>query len=556
MVNKQKNQNFFTLFENIPNELFIEILSYLIATDAVIAFSNLNYRFQCLIFEFCQSFDLTSISKNKFDIIFQYHNTNRWHSLKLSDDNNTPGQVKYFFENYFFIDNFSQLQSLSIIKIKPFNQYPLLSQLPFLTNLISLKIESICGNNISEFNLPKLKKLIFSSCANTNWLKNFSEIETIEYTIIDCCLNDKILIWPKILKHLKIIFTNDDDCLLIQQSLTHLSQLINLEIYQKEKGISFPNGQIWEQIILSSLPLLKNFKFYFQFACYDYQLHQVKQVIGSFSTPFYVLEKNWFIHCDLSARCDTYDMYNRRRKFAILYTIPFPFETLTIFKNSSKTMISNWSKNNIDHLSINTYKNIKTLIFKSYTKPDQNFNRSNIMNLIINTSFDSLDWIHVLTKLRHLTIDDCAVLSMENFNIFLDNTPYLYSLTAKKSMMKLLTDNWTDICVCNHLSRKIRSLTFYSNKNSLQYFNKNELEKILPIFSSKCQHLSLGVHSRNNTIDFILRKMLQLYSLHVHIQQKNSSPPAVEWLEQQHTRFNHFNCIIINDRQDHYFWLG
>ncbi|CAF1411803.1 unnamed protein product, partial [Rotaria sordida] len=34
------------------------------------------------------------------------------------------------------------------------------------------------------------------------------------------------------------------------------------------------------------------------------------------------------------------------------------------------------------------------------------------------------------------------------------------------------------------------------------------------------------------------------------------SPPAVEWLEQQHTRFNHFNCIIINDRQDHYFWLG
>ncbi|CAF3977558.1 unnamed protein product [Rotaria sordida] len=482
MANKQKNQNFFTLFENIPNELFIEILSYLIATDAVIAFSNLNYRFQCLIFEFCQSFDLTSISKNKFDIIFQYHNTNRWHSLKLSDDNNTPGQVKYFFENYFFIDNFSQLQSLSIIKIKPFNQYPLLSQLPFLINLISLKIESICGNNISEFNLPKLKKLIFSSCANTSWLKNFSEIETIEYTITDCCLNDKILIWPKILKHLKIIFTNDEDCLLIQQSLTHLSQLINLEIYQKEKGISFPNGQIWEQIILSSLPLLKNFKFYFQFACYDYQLHQVKQVIGSFSTPFYVLEKNWFIHCDLSARCDTYDMYNRRRKFAILYTIPFPFETLTIFKNSSKTMISNWSKNNIDHLSINTYKNIKTLIFKSYTKPDQNFNRN---------------WIHVLTKLRHLTIDDCAVLSMENFNIFLDNTPYLYSLTAKKS-----------------------------------------------------------VHSRNNTIDFILRKMLQLNSLHVHIQQKNSSPATIEWLEQQHTRFNHFNCIIINDRQDHYFWLG
>ncbi|CAF3041254.1 unnamed protein product, partial [Rotaria sp. Silwood2] len=121
---------------------------------------------------------------------------------------------------------------------------------------------------------------------------NFSQIETIEYTITDCCLNDKILKWPKTLKHFKIIFTNNEDCLLIQQSLTHLSQLINLEIYQKEKGISFHNGQIWEQIILSSLPLLKNFKFYFQFAYYYHQFDQIKQVIASLSTPFYVLEKN------------------------------------------------------------------------------------------------------------------------------------------------------------------------------------------------------------------------------------------------------------------------
>ncbi|CAF3896529.1 unnamed protein product, partial [Rotaria sp. Silwood1] len=251
--------NFFTLFENFPNELFIEILSYLIATDAVIAFSNLNHCFQCLIFEFCQSFDFTSINKNKFDIIFQGHNTNRWHSLKLSDDNNTPGQ-----------------------------------------------------------------------------------------------------------------------------SLTHLSQLINLEIYQKEREISFPNGQIWEQIILSSLPLLKSFKFYFQFAYYYHQFDQIKQVIATFSTPFYVLEKNWFIRCDMSTRNDTHDMYNRHRKFAVLYTIPFPFETLIIFKISPKTTILNLSKNNIDHLRTNLYANIKILVIKSYTKRDQNFNRSLQMNANLN----------------------------------------------------------------------------------------------------------------------------------------------------------------------------
>jgi hypothetical protein len=297
--------------------------------------------------------------------------------------------------------------------------------------------------------------------------------------------------------------------------------------------------------------------------CDDYQVNQIKQVIASFSTPFYVDQNNWFIRCDISARNDVSirdaedGTYHVHVKHVVLYTIPFSFQTFTIFKNSPKiTTNSNWSKNNIDYSNINLYKNIKTLVFESSTTPDQNVNKNNVINLIIKSPFHSLDWVHVLTKLQHLTIEDGAVLSMENFNILLDNTPYLCSLTAKKSVLKLLTDNWTDICICNHLLRKIRSLTFHSNKNPLQCFNKNELEKILPIFSSKCQHLSLGVHSRNDAIDFILRKMFQLNSLHVHIQQTNSSPITIEWLEKQHTRFNHYNCIIINDRHDHYFWLG
>ncbi|CAF1273594.1 unnamed protein product, partial [Adineta steineri] len=106
-----------------------------------------------------------------FDLIFKYHKTNRWHSLKNSDDINSSGQVKYFFENDFLINNDAQLKSSSIIKIQSFNQYPLLFQLPFLTNLVSLQIESICENSISHFDLPQLKKLIFSSCINISCLK-------------------------------------------------------------------------------------------------------------------------------------------------------------------------------------------------------------------------------------------------------------------------------------------------------------------------------------------------------------------------------------------------
>jgi hypothetical protein len=58
-----------TLLEHLPNEILIEILFYLNGVDAVFSFSNVNNRFQCLLFEFCQFFDFKSISKTKFDLI-------------------------------------------------------------------------------------------------------------------------------------------------------------------------------------------------------------------------------------------------------------------------------------------------------------------------------------------------------------------------------------------------------------------------------------------------------------------------------------------------------
>ncbi len=72
---KRQKQNSLTLLEHLPNELFAQIFSYLNGVDAVFAFSQLNYRFQCLLFDYCQFFDL----------VFQQHDT--------------PKQIEYFIEN-------------------------------------------------------------------------------------------------------------------------------------------------------------------------------------------------------------------------------------------------------------------------------------------------------------------------------------------------------------------------------------------------------------------------------------------------------------------------
>ncbi|CAF1427841.1 unnamed protein product [Rotaria sordida] len=341
----------------------------------------------------------------------------------------------------------------------------------------------------------------------------------------------------------------DTDYSLILDSLVHLSQLITLEIYEMRVGKVPLNGQRWEDLIRSSFPLLKTFKFYFIFRSLTSQ--GLKRLVVSYSTPFYIKEKQWFVYCNIFANSKN----NRYGKLSIFYTLPYPMETLTIYKNSFKKTISNLPINN----HFNIYANIKTLIFENYITPNHNFNKTKIINLVINTQFESIYWLHALTKLEQLHIDHFGFISMEQFQILLDNTPYLYSLSLRKSHLKRLTDNWNDVHICNHLSQKIRVLKLHSYKNLLECLNRHELERILPIFETKCEYLSLGIQTTTNTIDYILSQMSVLNYLHVFVREKLRLPIAktltMEWLEKQQTQFNHSNCIIINNIHGNYFWL-
>jgi len=64
----------------------------------------------------------------------------------------------------------------------------------------------------------------------------------------------------------------------VQHSFAHLSQLRTFEIYQQKRGRIRLDSQIWEEIIRSSLPLLKNFKFYFEFSLYTNILNKNLQI--------------------------------------------------------------------------------------------------------------------------------------------------------------------------------------------------------------------------------------------------------------------------------------
>ncbi|CAF4979600.1 unnamed protein product, partial [Rotaria sp. Silwood1] len=80
----------------LPNELFLEVFEYLNGVDIIYAFSQLNNRFQHLLINYVHTFDFTSITKAKFDYVTQHHDIHRWKSLRLSEDEQTPGQIRLF----------------------------------------------------------------------------------------------------------------------------------------------------------------------------------------------------------------------------------------------------------------------------------------------------------------------------------------------------------------------------------------------------------------------------------------------------------------------------
>ena len=156
------------LLEHLPNELLREILSYLNGVDAFIAFSSLNNRFQDLLLQYSRLFSFKSVSKTKFDRIFQRYDTRQWLSLQLFNDHNTPGQIEYFIEKYSSTNRFSKLRSLSVLSMAPLDR-DTFSQLPFVKSLVSLTIGPVCETLISRLNLSNLKHLVLTSCENIDW---------------------------------------------------------------------------------------------------------------------------------------------------------------------------------------------------------------------------------------------------------------------------------------------------------------------------------------------------------------------------------------------------
>ncbi|CAF4841722.1 unnamed protein product, partial [Rotaria sp. Silwood1] len=103
--------------ETFLDELLFEIFEYLSPYDSFRPFTNLNDRFNNIIYSYPLHLNFRSISRLEFDYICCHLHPKQVISIMLSDET-IPRQVKIFKEKFpFFNDQFLHLQWVAFIEI-------------------------------------------------------------------------------------------------------------------------------------------------------------------------------------------------------------------------------------------------------------------------------------------------------------------------------------------------------------------------------------------------------------------------------------------------------
>jgi hypothetical protein len=351
---------------------------------------------------------------------------------------------------------------------------------------------------------------------------------------------------------LKIFYEDQRDGDTIRNLLPKMTQLNVLALYNSANNSSLPNGQIWEKLIVSSLPLLTTFQFYFPFDSFRHTLDDFNQTIRSFSTPFYLFEKHWFIRCDRNSN---------NIATGALYSLPYAFSKMLINTFSFDESLSTLPVSDFNETKNYYYTKIKTLLFNQKCKePHIGFCASNIHQLILAINLPT-NWLHLLIKVRHISIGSYIEMSSIDFETLLRHSPNLQSLSISSEKLKKLTDGYKNPIICQKLSQQIQSLSIshhYMDLPNLGIVSVRALNSLVRIFSAKCQHLSLAVIAQPNTVQPILRRMKQLRSLHIEWRHLSFglNDPVANWLQLQSTNPSSVDFVHTTDNRHLFIWFG
>lgn len=566
-------------FDGLPNEIIFDLFEFFNAIDLFRAFSNLNSRFDNLLFDYDQKYhlDFRRISKRDIEIVCQDYLstiTKQIISLRLSDDDETPVLSELLFSSGFTLEQCNRLQSLSLYHIHSLNRIQqIVSQcyhIPSLTHLSFIKCNFSHSEKDYEYfintiwSLPKLTHCKLDETLPSHRL--LTQISNVSHSIqylsmktVHCdmhTLSHLLAYTPNLQQLCTTIFCSCRD----EQLQTSISSIISLNIIHKsslntminlfhdmfnlryltlETNYIYLNGTEWKKILIENLPNIKTFRLrmFFELLSVRNREEQVDVLVSSFRTPFWLRKHRWFVQCDWTSA--------KLQKHAVLYTLPYRFNHF-LYDNlcQSKSTLTN----NRNYRLYDRVNNLQYLEYESNTimnnLPRSSLQFSNIQHLKIRLPYnDKLFWSLVPTLNQLLSLD---VMLNNNFAYYqlqalLDRAPRLYSLTF-----------W---CIENLptalfrlTSSSIRRLDFISTSTlRCGHLKKFECDALAESsLGQHCHVLLIKVENRTNILHLI-KTMSNLQSMIIQCEDENQhDDQLLEWLHD----YLPSNYLIERDRDE------
>ncbi|CAF1479447.1 unnamed protein product [Rotaria magnacalcarata] len=575
-----------SVLEHLPDEILLDIISYLKPYDIYHSLHDLNNRFNSIIsdFQLSLNMDISHISKNEFDYCLSSvlplpSVLLRLHSLHISNDE-TYGAIALFIRQYPCL-HIPSLRSLSLTDAT-------MSQIKFLFLRLSTQIEhvSIVTNRTIDMNEKRLlcqlilKHKTLRSCRLSlcdgvdcdETILNNSINNQLENIVIDLSYFQNILTLLSYIPNAKRLTINinqqkyynqDYDAaafdifrLSIPTQLTyfnlnlrfsnvefeHIEQLLNCLVNLKHLccssfRVELVDGYRWAQV-LERLPLLRRFECVM--TTYIYHSLDLNLISQSFQTLFWK-EKNWSVVCD----------YFQHLSRLIIYTIPFYKNLFTSTLNGSQSLNDCDDGNTLPCNAYDRVTHLKVSVqgLHSDNIPVRKFRFVTSLSLCDGESYSDhsnsslLSYLTStidLTKIRHLKLN--SLLSGHTLFSLLCKAPNIDGLSSSYHNLLQMINDFGDVWLCWLLNMMIKRLTLSYGRLTLSI-----VDQFIELFSN-IEHLSLCMNMDDVDFQEILLKLLQnlthLSSIRISLAGKltdHFQSQTVTWLsnnQELHSEFN------------------
>jgi hypothetical protein len=335
---------------------------------------------------------------------------------------------------------------------------------------------------------------------------------------------------------------NHPSCNQLFNLLQKMSHLIKLTLHIESMIV---DGHQLEQLIVNHLPKLIVLRFFMYRSIdvnHSYET-EVDQILNSFRSSFWLIDRRWFVRCHLCILCAF--------PIIVIHSLPYTLDSFVVHSGPRENCTKSTCPSNDDYWS---YDRVTTLNYQSGELNETiryPFRFSNIRHLDITfpmcsqfsstvPRFDHL--ISLVASNTRLIDSDNA---LDQLICLIDRAPRLYSLTINSWSSSIIHEI---LCKINSTSiRRLDLLSFYYPDCDRCFNAEQCLRFARSPLGMQCEILLIVIENRTIIHDLI-HQMNNLRALKVYCPGGQPNEKSLTGLELMQWTLHDYPCTFLEDR--------